>query len=130
MIERKNHQQNRSYVMGIQQIIQSIKQYETIIIHRHVRPDPDAYGSQGALQKLIEVSFPEKKVFVVGEEPDETLHFLNQMDQIEDHTYNGSLVIVCDTANTDRISDDRYHTGEKLIKIDHHPNMDPSGDLM
>ena len=30
-------------------ILQSIKEYETIIIHRHVRPDPDAYGSQGGL---------------------------------------------------------------------------------
>jgi len=30
-------------------ILQSMKEYETIIIHRHVRPDPDAYGSQGGL---------------------------------------------------------------------------------
>ena len=28
------------------QIIDTIEQYDTIIIHRHVRPDPDAYGSQ------------------------------------------------------------------------------------
>lgn len=33
------------------QIIQKIKEYDTIIIHRHVRPDPDAYGSQGGWQK-------------------------------------------------------------------------------
>ena len=30
-----------------QQIFEAIKRYDTIIIHRHVRPDPDAYGSQG-----------------------------------------------------------------------------------
>lgn len=29
-----------------------IKEYETIIIHRHVRPDPDALGSQTGLQKI------------------------------------------------------------------------------
>src|SRR5699024_10796879 len=111
--------------MAIQQIIQAIKQYETIIIHRHVRPDPDANGSQGALQAMIKHSFPGKKVFVVGETPDETLHFLNDMDYIKDDLYNDALVIVCDTANTERISDDRYELGDKLIKIDHHPNKDP-----
>lgn len=116
--------------MAIQQIIQSIKQYETIIIHRHVRPDPDAYGSQGGLQEIIRQSFPRKKVYAVGEAPDDTLHFLNQMDQIKDTTYNGALVIVCDTANTERISDERYHLGDKLIKIDHHPNIDPYSDLI
>ena len=30
-----------------EKILQTIKQYKTIIIHRHVSPDPDAYGSQG-----------------------------------------------------------------------------------
>lgn len=116
--------------MAIQQIIESIKLHETIIIHRHVRPDPDAYGSQGGLRELIQQSFPEKNVYTVGEEPDETLYFLNRMDYIEDAVYTDALVIVCDTANTDRISDDRYDKGEALIKIDHHPNSDPYGDIM
>jgi phosphoesterase RecJ-like protein len=40
-----------------------------------------------------------------------------------------ALVIVCDTANTERISDDRHRLGEKLIKIDHHPNVDVFGDI-
>lgn len=43
------------------QIVEQIKKYETIIIHRHVRPDPDAYGSQGGLAGIIKESFPEKK---------------------------------------------------------------------
>lgn len=34
-----------------EQILAAIEQYETIIIHRHVRPDPDAYGSQGEWQR-------------------------------------------------------------------------------
>lgn len=111
------------------QILDAIKQYETIIIHRHVRPDPDALGSQGALAEIIKESFPEKKVYVVGEE-DEALKFLIRMDEIPDEHYEGSLVIVCDTANQPRISDKRYKMGEKLIKIDHHPNDDQYGELM
>ena len=114
--------------MNIQQIIDTIKQYETIIIHRHVRPDPDALGSQGGLAEILKQSFPEKKVFVVGEE-ETSLRFLIKMDEINDKVYENALIIVCDTANTDRISDSRYKLGDKLIKIDHHPNVDTYGDL-
>lgn len=114
--------------MSIQQIIDTIKAYDTIIIHRHVRPDPDALGSQGGLKEIIQASFPEKKVYAVGE-VDASLEFLLKMDVIPDDTYKQALVITCDTANTDRISDLRYNLGDKLIKIDHHPNTDPYGDL-
>ncbi len=110
-------------------IVELIKRYERIIVHRHVRPDPDAIGSQGGLAEMIKASFPEKEVYVVGETYDSLL-FLNEMDSIPDEYYNGALVIVCDTANQERISDDRYKLGEKLVKIDHHPNHDQYGDLL
>lgn len=115
--------------MSIEQIIQSIIEYETIIIHRHVRPDPDAYGSQAGLRELIIQTFPEKSVYLVGE-PDPSLEFLAKMDRIDDDTYSKALVIVCDTANAARICDQRYQLGSKLIKIDHHPNHDQYGDIM
>ena len=102
-------------------ILDAIQQYDTIIIHRHIRPDPDAIGSQGALAEIIKESFPDKHVYTVGEE-DESLKFLYQMDDIPDEKYEGALVIVCDTANQPRISDDRYDRGDMLIKIEHHPN--------
>ena len=114
--------------MTIKKIIQTIKDYETIIIHRHVRPDPDALGSQAGLKEIIKQSFPDKSVYIVGEE-DPSLHFLVRMDQISDRTYDQALVIVCDTANAARISDTRYDLGEKIIKIDHHPNVDQYGEL-
>src|SRR5699024_455837 len=53
-----------------------------------------------------------------------------KMEDISDHTYEGALVIVCDTANQARISDDRYKKGDRLIKIDHHPNEDQYGDMI
>lgn len=112
-----------------QEILNKIKAYQTIIIHRHVRPDADALGSQCGLKEMIQLSFPDKEVYAVGEE-DPALHFLARMDTIEDEVYNGALVITCDTANTSRISDERYTLGKEVIKIDHHPNHDAYGDIM
>jgi len=111
-----------------EQILDAIKQYTTIIIHRHVRPDPDALGSQGGLAEILRATFPEKSIHTVGEE-DESLTFLTRMDGIEDSRYDQALVIVCDTANQARVCDQRYKLGEKIIKIDHHPNVDSYGDL-
>ncbi|OAS88795.1 MULTISPECIES: DHH family phosphoesterase [Metabacillus] len=112
-----------------QQILEEIHQNNTIIIHRHVRPDPDAYGSQCGLAEVLKASYPEKNIFVVGEsEP--SLEFLYKMDLVDDDVYQEALVIVCDTANQARVSDQRYKNGKKLIKIDHHPNEDKYGDLL
>src|SRR5690625_804322 len=115
--------------MSKQSIINYIKKFDRIIIHRHVRPDPDAYGSQAGLKEIIKHSFPHKEVFIVGEE-DPALHFLVRMDEIDDSMYDGALVVVCDTANVERISDHRYSLAKSIIKIDHHPNEDPYGDVL
>lgn len=111
------------------QIMDAIRKYSTIIIHRHQRPDPDALGSQVGLGEILRASFPEKEVYTVGG-PVEGLSYLAEMDEIEKSKYQGALVIVTDTANSPRISGEDYHLGEKLIKIDHHPNDEPYGDLV
>src|SRR5699024_5661550 len=98
--------------MSKQQIIETIKENDKIIIHRHVRPDSDVLGSQCGLREMIVQTFPDKQVYVVGEE-DEALHFLVRMDDIADDVFDDALIIVCDTANTGRISDQRYKLGEK-----------------
>lgn len=49
-----------------QNILDEIIKYETIIIHRHVRPDPDAYGSQGALLKSLRLHFRRKRSLLSG----------------------------------------------------------------
>ncbi|PRT27930.1 DHH family phosphoesterase [Bacillus thuringiensis] len=111
-----------------EQILGAIKGFDTIIIHRHVRPDPDALGSQGGLGTILQESFPEKNIYTVGyNEP--SLAYLRVMDDIEDSVYENALVIVCDTANQERVDDQRYTKGKMLIKIDHHPNEDPYGDI-
>lgn len=113
----------------LKDIINKIVEYDKIIIHRHERPDPDAIGSQAGLAEMIKYTYPEKEVYIVGEE-EAGLAFLANMDQISDNVYNNSLVIVTDTANTERIDDKRYDKGDFLIKIDHHPNEEPYGDIV
>ena len=113
----------------VKEIMAAIKQYETIIIHRHQRPDPGAIGSQVGLAELLRASFPEKNIYQIGG-PVEGLEFLAEMDVITDDVYRGALVIVTDTANAPRISDARFSLGDQLIKIDHHPNDEPYGDLV
>ncbi len=111
------------------EIIETIENYQKIIIHRHVRPDPDALGSQGGLAHLIKDHYPGKDVYIVGDvEP--SLQYMIQMDDIEDEVFTNALIVICDTANVERISDSRYAMGDKIIKIDHHPNEDPYGDLI
>jgi phosphoesterase RecJ-like protein len=53
--------------VGLDIILNKIKQYDKIIIHGHIRPDGDCYGAQFGLKDLILSSFPKKKVYVVGE---------------------------------------------------------------
>lgn len=109
-------------------ILERIKAYDTIIIQRHVRPDPDAYGSQVGLSEIIKASFPDKQVWVVGDE-DPSLTFLAEMDTVSDYVFEEALVIICDAANQPRISDQRYKIAKEIIKIDHHPEVDRYGDI-
>lgn len=109
-------------------IWKTIGKFEKIIIHRHLRPDPDAVGSQAGLKELILRAFPEKSVKLAGEsEP--SLAFLTEMDLVHPEDYEGALVIVCDTANTARIDGEGVEHADTMIKIDHHPEIDLYGDL-
>ena len=48
------------------EIFRLIKKYDSIVISRHVGADIDALGSQLGLKKVIENTFPNKKVYAVG----------------------------------------------------------------
>lgn len=101
-------------------ILEKIKQYETIIIHRHHHPDLDAYGTQLGLKYGILKNLPDKKVYAVG---DSSSYFMDAtMDILNDSVYSGALVIVCDTSVAHLISDDRYKLAKEVIVIDHHTN--------
>ncbi len=104
----------------VNQILEKIKEYNRIIIHRHVRPDGDCIGSQHALKKAIMYNFPEKEVYAVGDIIPDYLTEYGVLDEVSTDMYKGSLVIVVDTATDTRICNENYKLGDFLIKIDHH----------
>ena len=111
-------------------ILQAVKAYNKIIIHRHNRPDGDAMGSQLGLKHLILENFPEKTVYAVGDEPG-YFGFMEgaQMDTIADSEYAGALAIILDSASRHLISDDRYGMAEKTARIDHHIFCEKIADI-
>ncbi|MFW3504266.1 DHH family phosphoesterase [Aerococcus viridans] len=113
----------------LENILAAIEAHDIIIIHRHVRPDPDALGSQMGLKTVLEETYPHKDIYAAGQDDDSLAEF-GDMDDISDDTYKNALVIVNDSANRPRIDDQRYKKGTTLVKVDHHPNEDPYGDFM
>lgn len=109
-------------------ILFKIREYNTIIIHRHQKPDGDALGAQLGLKEIIKETFPKKEVYVVGDER-ARFSFLGKMDVIEDAKYQNALCIILDSGEKSLISDDRYKLGKFKIKIDHHIFKEKYADL-
>ncbi len=104
-----------------EKLLEDIKKYDRIVIHRHKNPDGDALGSQIGLKNLIIDNFPGKDVRTVGDEAGRYA-FMEQsvMDTVPDEFYAGALAIVLDTSGAELISDDRYRIAEKSFRVDHH----------
>lgn len=111
------------------QIIEEIEKHDSIIIVRHVRPDGDCIGSSFGLRDILIASFPNKKIYSVGDGVPEYLSFLGEEDIVTDDLYEQSLVIVLDTATSKRIANDKFQNAKKIIKIDHHIPVDDYGDI-
>ncbi len=110
--------------MQIKELMNKIEEYETIIIHRHLSPDIDAIGSQMALKEMLKINYPNKKVFAAGIKGYEQFNFIGEIDKLSPKEYQGSLVIVVDTANYARIDDENFKLAKELIKIDHHQDVE------
>lgn len=105
------------------QIYKKIKQYKTIIIARHVGPDPDALGSQLGLKEMILFTFPEKTVLAVGA-PASKFKFMGLLDKLEEEILEQALLIVVDTPDQKRIDGININHFKETIKIDHHPFLE------
>ena len=101
-------------------ILETITEYDTIIISRHHKPDLDALGSQLGLKQLLIDNFPNKKVYAVGDMA--RTCFLGEMDEIDESVYGNALLIFTDVSVQNMIAPVPYLKAKKVLCIDHHKN--------
>ena len=110
-------------------ILDKIKEYNKIILFRHFRPDGDATGSTKGLQRIIQLTYPEKTVLLINNDYADYLKFLGGEDaQIPDEEYADALGIVLDTATANRVSNQKFTLCREIIKIDHHIPVETYGN--
>lgn len=105
-----------------------IEKYDALALFRHVFPDGDALGSQFGLKFWLQCAYPEKKIVALGDGEGQDDIFPSS-DTIGDDELKCACAIILDTANIDRIDDQRYKLCQTIIKIDHHPVVETYGDL-
>ena len=110
-------------------ILNKIKEYNKIIIFRHFRPDGDATGSTKGLQRILQLTYPEKTVLLQNNDFADYLAFLGGEDEpIADEEYADALALVLDTGTEKRISNQKYKLCREIIKIDHHIPIENYGN--
>ena len=116
------------------QVLREIKEADQIVVYRHKNPDFDAFGSQMGLAYWLRLNFPNKEVHFVGENREAFVPKLfpvpEELDEkwYEEHKGN-FLAITCDTGNKARVSEEHLDMAKTVIKFDHHPNLEPYGNL-
>jgi phosphoesterase RecJ-like protein len=113
------------------QIFEKIKQYDTILLFRHVRPDGDCMGATKGMKALITATWPHKQVYLLGgSDSSDYLAFMGPEDpEQSDEVYARALGIVLDTASENRIANPRYKLCKELIKLDHHIPVEQYGNF-
>jgi len=113
------------------QILQKIKEYDRIMIFRHIRNDGDCVGATKGLKRILQLTWPEKEIYLIDRETAQYLEFMGPEDApVPDELYADALGIVVDTASEARISNKKYTLCKELIKIDHHIPLESFGDIM
>ncbi|NLZ80668.1 MAG: bifunctional oligoribonuclease/PAP phosphatase NrnA [Clostridiales bacterium] len=107
------------------QLINELKNINSLAIAGHVRPDGDCVGSCLGIYNYVRSNFPEIKVDVYLEEIPSTLLYIENTDKIK-HDYKSDTVydlfIALDSADKDRLgfSLKPFMAAKKTICIDHH----------
>ena len=112
---------------SFKKIYKMIKKYDTIVLARHIGPDPDALGSTLGLKEIIKNTFKNKNVYAIGA-PASKYKYIGDIDEFDGDTKN-ALLIVLDTPNKSRIDGANTQDYGFVIKIDHHPFIEKFGDI-
>ena len=112
----------------IKKIYKKIKEYDKIVIARHIGPDPDAIASQTALRDSIRLTFPNKEVSAVGLGVSKFKYY-GILDKIDNEKYENCLLIVLDVPNLVRVDGIDGLKYKEILKIDHHPAEDIKGEV-
>ena len=110
------------------EIYKKIKKFDTIVIARHVGPDPDALGSQIGLREIILNTFPNKKVYTAGLSASR-FKYLGNLNYDENIDLSKALLIVTDTPDSKRVDGADVKNYAYSIKIDHHPFVESFCDI-
>jgi len=111
-------------------ILNKIKEYDRIMLFRHIRVDGDCVGATKGFKEILRQSFPDKEIILTDDEHSDYLAFTGPDDApVPDNWYATALGIVLDTASQKRIANQKYALCKELIKIDHHIELEPYGDL-
>ena len=114
----------------MKQVLDKIKEYDTILIFRHFRPDGDAVGSTRGLAEILRLTYPEKKIYLQNEDFCDYMSFYGDEDPImPDEVYRDALAICMDTATAKRLSSQRFTLCKEIIKFDHHIPIENYGDI-
>jgi len=106
-------------------VLNKIKEYDRILIFRHLRLDGDCVGATKGMQAILKLSFPEKEVLIADDQHSDFLAFMGEdCVDIPDEAYADALGIVLDTATADRVSNQKFRLCKELVKIDHHIPID------
>ena len=121
-------------------IYEKLKAYDRILLFRHVRIDGDCVGATKGLKDIIQQTWPKKEVLIIDDERSDYLAFLGRDDDTDDDMpagytryenalYEDALGVVIDVASPDRVSNPKFVLCREVIKIDHHIDREPFGDV-
>lgn len=123
-------QATEQQLQQMKKVLDKIKEYNRIIITRHVRPDGDAIGSSKGLCQILRLTYPEKEIYLQTNDSSNYLAFLGEDDKpIDPELYSDALMIILDTATADRISNSHVDKAKEIVKIDHHIDIKPYGNV-
>ena len=81
-------------------VLDKIRQYDRLILFRHLRPDGDCVGASKGLKRILELSYPDKQVILPAADCPDYLRFLGE-DDPEPSEYADALGIVVDTGSAE-----------------------------